>query len=142
VWQSIVPRYAGRPDAPAIAWNEIAVSVRVIRDRRAEIFALSKADGTKLGGFGLAPKFGDVIAQPTGPITLTDHVRSYELVAGADWHHLVSIDLTTGKPVWSADLGAAPVTEGRVDGGVVTLVQGGKPRRFDAATGAEQPPGS
>src|SRR5690349_2902278 len=32
MWQSIVPTYAGRPGAPGIAWNSLAVTVRVIRD--------------------------------------------------------------------------------------------------------------
>lgn len=142
VWQSIVPTYAGRADAPGIAWNDVAVSVRIIRNGRAEIFALSMASGSKLGGFGLAPALGEVVPQTAGPVTLTDHVRSYELVAGAGWHHLVAFDLTTGQALWSHDLGATAISAGRIEGGMVTLVQGAATRRFDGATGIEQPPAS
>lgn len=137
VWQAIVPTYAGRPDAPGIAWNEVAVSVRVMRGKRAEIFGVAMRDGSKLGGFKLAPGLGEPILQTSGPVTLTDHVRSYELVEGAGWHHFVAFDLSTGKALWSHDLGAADVAAGRIDGSTVVLVQGGVERRFDAATGAE-----
>ena len=137
VWQAIVPTYAGRADAPGIAWNEVAVSVRVLRGDRAEIFGVSMRDGSKLGGFKLAPGLGAPIAQTTGPVTLTDHVRSYELVEGPNWHHLVSFDLTSGKALWSHDLGVAPVTDGWIDGAALVIVQGGVERRFDSATGAE-----
>lgn len=139
VWQSIVPTYAGRADAPGIAWNDVAVSVRVLRSGRAEIFALSMQGGSKLGGFGLAPDLGEAVIQSTGPVTLTDHERSYELVAGRDWHHLVAFDLTTGKPLWKHDLGATPVRAGRIEGGTLILEQGEATRRFDVRTGAEQP---
>lgn len=142
VWQSIVPMYAGRRDAPGIAWNDVAVSVRIIRNRRAEIFALSMKDGSKLGGFGLAPELGEVVPQTAGPVTLTDHVRSYEIVAGAGWHHVVAFDLTTGRALWSHDLGATPISAGRIEGGAVVLVQGGATRRFETATGIERPPAS
>ena len=40
-WQAFVPHYAGRPGAPGIAWSPIAVSIRIVRDGRAEIFAIS-----------------------------------------------------------------------------------------------------
>src|ERR1041385_424017 len=39
VWQALVPHYSGRPGVPGIAWSPTAVSVRVVRDGHAELFA-------------------------------------------------------------------------------------------------------
>lgn len=136
-WQALVPRYAGRPGAPGIAWSPTAVSVRVIRDGHAELFALTMQNASKLGGMRLAPDHGPVELQTTGPITLTDHVRSYEIVAGPDWHQLVAIDLPSGKALWARELGAAPVRAGGVAAGLVWLDQGGPPRLFHVLTGAD-----
>jgi hypothetical protein len=136
-WQALVPPYGGRPGAPGIAWSATAVSVRVIRSGHAELFALSMHDASKLGGMRLAPEHGPVVVEATGPVTLTDHVRSYEIVAGADWHQLVAVDLRSGKALWSRELGATPVRAGGVKADLVWLDQGGAPRLFHAQTGAD-----
>ena len=140
LWQSIVPAYAGRTGAPGIAWNDVAVSVRVIRGDLAEVFALSMRDGTKLGGFKLAPNLGKVVKQPKGPVTLTDHVRSYELVAGVGWHHLVAFELTSGKALWKHDLGETEISDGGISDGKLWILQGTRRRVFDPSTGVEEPP--
>lgn len=136
-WQAIVPTYGGRPGAPGIAWNETAVSIRVIRDHRAEIFAIAFADGTKLGGFRLAPNHGPVVAQTSGPVTVTDHLRAYEIVAGPDWHQITAFELGSGEPLWREELGAQAVDEAGVREGAVWVRQGGSVRRFRAADGRE-----
>jgi outer membrane protein assembly factor BamB len=135
VWQAYIPHYAGRPGAPGVAYSPVAVSVRVERDGHAEVFGLSTNDASKLGGFTLAVEHEPITTQPTGPVTLSDHIRSYEVVGGADWHQLIAVDLTTGKGVWKDDLGPAPIETGAVADGVVTITQGGKTRAFDAASG-------
>jgi hypothetical protein len=137
VWQAITPAYAGRPGAPGIAWNELAVSVRVIRDGRAEVFAIARTNGSKLGGFKLAPGKGAVTKQTTGPVTLTDHVRSYEVVSGVGWNQLVAIDLGTGLPRWKQDLDGTLIEAGGVDGEFVWIRQAGRTRRFRAVDGSE-----
>jgi hypothetical protein len=146
VWRALVPTYAGRPGAPGIAWNRIAVSVRVLRDRRAEVFALAMNDAAKLGGFKLAPGQGPAEIATRGPVTLTDHVRSYEIVGGAGWHQLVAFDLSTGEGVWKQDLGPAPIDDGGIEAGpepgVVWLLQAGRRRAFRVTDGAEITPSS
>jgi outer membrane protein assembly factor BamB len=137
VWQAFVPPYAGRPGVPGIAWSDIAVSIRVIRDGRAEVFALAASNGSKLGGFKLAPGKGRVIKQTAGPVTLTDYVRSYEIVSGAGWNQLVSIDLGTGEPLWKQDLDGAVIEAGGVDGEFVWIRQAGRTRRFRTVDGSE-----
>ncbi|HWO26033.1 MAG TPA: hypothetical protein VNO30_45210 [Kofleriaceae bacterium] len=146
VWRALVPPYAGRPGAPGIAWNQIAVSVRVLRDRRAEVFALSMHDAAKLGGFKLAPGHGPAVIAARGPVTLTDHVRSYEIVGGDGWHQLVAFDLATGEGAWKQELGPAPIDDGGIEagaaGGTVWLLQAGRRRAFRVTDGTEIVPSS
>jgi len=137
VWQALVPHYGGRPGAPGIAWCPTAVSVRVIRDGHAELFALAMHDASKLGGMRLATDHGPIAAQADGPVTLTDHVRSYEIVAGPDWHQLVAIDLATGQALWARELGSAPVRAGGVTGAQVWIDQGAGPHVYAALTGKD-----
>jgi hypothetical protein len=136
-WQALVPHYGGRPGAPGIAWSPTAVSVRVIRDGYAELFALTMHDASKLGGMRLAPRHGRILRDAAGPVTLTDHLRSYELVSGPDWHQLVAIDLTSGRALWARELGAAPIRSGGVERGVVWIDQGAGLRLFGVMTGAD-----
>jgi hypothetical protein len=138
-WRALVPPYAGAPGRPAIAWSEKAVTVRVSRNGRAEVFAFAMDNASKLGAFRLAADRGPIATHPQGPITLTDHVRAYEIVGGDGWHQLVAIDLVRGGGLWHVDLGAEPITAGGVDGGRVWVRQGAGQRAFDAATGRELP---
>ncbi|MBX3154406.1 MAG: hypothetical protein KF773_00275 [Deltaproteobacteria bacterium] len=137
VWRAIVPPYGGRPGAPGIAWNEVAVSVRVVRDGHDEIFAVSRETAAKLGGFRLAPNHGATRRASSGPVTLTDHVRSYEVVAGADWHQLTAFDLTSGEASWRVELGPEPIAEGGVADEIVWVRQGSVTKRFRTRDGTE-----
>ncbi|HLL22101.1 MAG TPA: hypothetical protein VK427_08215 [Kofleriaceae bacterium] len=135
VWQAFVPTYAGRPGATGLAWSDLAVSVRVIRDDKAEVFAIAMTNGSKLGGIKLSSQ--PATRQTAGPVTLTDHVYTYEIVAGRGWNQMISIDLGTGEPRWKQDLGAAPVDAGGIEGGVVWVRQGAGTRKFRAVDGVE-----
>lgn len=142
VWRALVPRYAGRPGAPGVAWNQTAVSVRVLRGEHAEVFALAMTDAAKLGGFRLAPGHGPAVIADRGPVTLTDHVRSYEIVSGAGWHQIVAFDLSTGEAAWKRDLGPAPIEDGGLESGsagasAVWVRQGGQRRLLRAADGTD-----
>ena len=136
-WQALVPPYGGRPDATGIAWSDVAVSVRVIRDHKAEVFALAIRDAEKLGGLHLGGDHGPIKEPSTGPITLTDHIRSYEIVGGADWNTMTGLDLRTGNKLWITELGKEPITSGVVTGGLVRLEQGGTKRYFRVFSGKE-----
>lgn len=141
-WQALVPHYGGRAGAPGIAWSPTAVSVRVVRDGHAELFALAMHDASKLGGMRLAPQHGPIAEDPTSPVTLTDHVRSYEVVSGHDWHQLVAIDLASGRALWSRELGSAPVRAGGVTQDQVWIDQGAGPQFFRGLTGSIDHPAS
>jgi len=137
-WQALIPAYGGRPGAPGLAWSEHTVSIRVIRDHRAEIFALARDNSAKLGGFKLAPGRGPVIKQTVGPVTLSDHVRSYEIVEGAGWHQLVAFDLATGKGSWLQDLPGDPIVDAGIAHGAIWIEQGKTRRMFDLRDGSER----
>ena len=137
-WQALIPHYAGSPGRPAVAYGPTAVTVRVARDGHAEVFAFSTQSAEKIGGYRIAAEHEPITTHPDGPITLTDHVRAYELAGGSDWHQIAAIDLATGKGQWKRELGPQTITDGGVDAGGVWLVQGGKRRLLDAITGADK----
>jgi len=138
-WQALIPPYAGSKGRPAVAWSDAAVTVRVSRNGRAEVFAFSIDKAHKLGAYRLAVDHEPITTHADGPLTLTDHVRAFELVGGPTWHQLVAVDILRGGGIWKADLGKAPITAGGVEPGRVWIEQAGKRRSFDAATGVETP---
>lgn len=135
VWQALVPLYAGRRGASGLAWSHDALTVRVTRNQRAELFALSMHDAAKIASIRLAPDHGAAVVTTSGPVTLTDHVRSYELVAGSDWHQLVALDLHRGVALWKQELGSAPIEAAGLDGNAVWVRQGTTTRRYDVKSG-------
>lgn len=140
-WQALIPHYAGAPGRRAVAWSEKAVTVRVERNGRAEVFAFALNNAHKLGAYRIAAEREPIAMHPEGPITLTDHVRAYELVGSPTWHQLVAVDIVRGGGVWKAELGKDPITAGGVERGQVWLEQAGRRRWFEAETGRETPDG-
>jgi len=136
-WEALIPHYVGTHARPGVAWGQMTITFRVQRGPRAEVFALARDSALKLGGFRLAPEHEPNTTPERGPITLTDHERSFELIGGSGWHQLVAVDLKTGDPLWKVELGAAPVTDGGVQNGVVWVVQSGAKRSFDVHTGTD-----
>ncbi|MBA3457646.1 MAG: hypothetical protein H0T42_31480 [Deltaproteobacteria bacterium] len=136
-WQALVPPYAGRAGVPGIAWSDKVLSVRVIRDNRAEVFALAMHDASKLGGIHLTPDKGPVLRDAPGPLTLTDHVRSYELVSGQGWNRIVAIGLDLGKIIWKRELAIAPIETAGIEDGFVWVQQAGAKRWFNVFSGSE-----
>lgn len=137
-WQAYIPTYAGAPGRPAVAWSDRAITVRVDREGgRAEVFAFARAKGHKLGMLRLAQHKEPIHIHAQGPITLTDHVHSYEIVIGADWGYLIAIDLATGEGAWQAELGKGPIAKAGIEAGRVWVEQAGKQRLFDVKTGRE-----
>jgi hypothetical protein len=139
-WQAMVPPYAGGPGRIGVTWSRVAVSVRVIRGDKAELFSLARANGSKLGGIHLADNHGTIKLDATGPLSFTDNMRSYELVEGDGWNHLAAVDLKIGQILWTRELGATPITGGVVEGGYLVLEQAGTKygkRWFNVFTGKE-----
>lgn len=134
-WQALIPRYAGERGRPALAWSNDVVTVRVERDGRMEVFAFAMKTSEKVGALRLAPEHEPLALQKTGPITLTDHKRSYEFVSGPGWSQVVAIELDRGKGVWKNDLGPEPITAGGIAGDKLWVEQGGRRKLFDLGSG-------
>jgi hypothetical protein len=137
-WRALVPPYAGAKGRPALAWSDKAVTVRVSRNGRAEVFAFAMDTAHKLGAFRLAPEHEPITTHAHGPITLTDHARGYELVGGPGWNQLIAIDLVRGGGAWKVDLGADPVSDAGLSDGEIWVMQGSKRRAFDLEHGTER----
>ena len=137
VWQGLIPHYAGSKGRSGVAWSTTSVTVRIEREGRAEVFAMTLQAGEKLGGIRFAPEHEPIKTQTEGPLTITDHVRSYEIIGGTDWNQIVAVDLRSGKALWKADLGKGAITDGGMMGGEVWVTQSGHRRRFWVFTGRE-----
>lgn len=136
-WQALIPHYSGTRIRRGLAWGPTAVTVRIERGGRQEIFAVAMRDGRKLGGRRLAPDRDPIATPAFGPITLTDHRFSYELVGGTDWHQMIAIELATGTVAWNVELGLTPASDGGIANGRIWLMQNGNRRTFEASTGRE-----
>lgn len=136
-WQALIPPYAGDKNRRGIAVGDHAVSIRVVRGGKAEIFAVARANGSKLGSTHLAQEHGPIVREGTGPITLSDGVRSYEIVSGSDWNQLIAMDLKLGTRLWKQELGPGAVTGGSVEGGLVKVEHAKISRWFNVFTGQE-----
>lgn len=136
-WESMIPTYAGDATHRAITWGDIAVSARVLRGGKAEIFALARADGTKLGGVNLGVDHGAIKPGFDGQFSITDGKRSYEIVAGDTWNQVMAIDLQTGRALWKRDFRAPAATGARVQGGNLVIDHDGKSHWFNVFTGKE-----
>lgn len=140
-WQALVPRYAGRPGAPGLAASKQAISVRVVRDGRAELFGLSMRNAAKLGGLHLArerPRHPSGNTLPAA-VTLFDGAASFELVgseASPAWAAVAAIELDSGRERWHRELGAEPVEAMWLSGETLWLRQAGQVRGLAVADGA------
>jgi hypothetical protein len=139
-WRALIPPYAGSRGRSGVAWSDQAVTVRVSRNGRAEVFAFARENAHKLGSLRLAPEHEPIETHEKGPLTLSDHVHSYELVRGPEWQQLIAIDLARGGGDWKVDLDPAPITAGGVSGGTVWLQQRDQRIEIDVATGHLKPP--
>jgi hypothetical protein len=116
-WQALIPPYAGRPDAPGIAASQVAITVRVRRDGKDELWALSTEDADKLGQVELRSGDARAGARAPGVVTVADHVQSFELVGDATHATAVTaILLAEGRAQWRVDLGADGVANAWLDG--------------------------
>ena len=119
-WRALVPHYAGGPDRHGVAWSDKVATIRVERDNREEVWVFGMTDAAKFGDLRLAPEHEPIPVQTSGPLTLTDHTHSYELVSGDGWHQLVALDLS-GKALWKVELGARPVIHASLDRDAIVI---------------------
>lgn len=124
-WQALVPQYAGSPDRPGVAWGRGVITIRVERGGEQELWVLGMADAVKVASLRLAPEHEPIPLQTSMPLTLTDHIRTYEIVEGETnkWNQLVCIDLASGHALWKVELGWPKVISATIAGGQIVIDQ-------------------
>jgi hypothetical protein len=139
-WQALIPPYAGRPGAPGLAASTTAITVRVRRAGKDELWALSTNDAEKLGQVELRPGADAPHATPPAVVTVGDRTQSFELVGDASHTTAVTaIELASGKAQWRVDLGPDPIAYGWLDEHTLWIrIHGGGVFGLDRATGARQ----
>ena len=138
-WQALVPRYADPPRGTGLAASGNAVTVRVVRDGRPELFALATRDAEKLGGLHLSdrpPAAGGYTLPRVA--TVSDGARSFELFGDDRAVDAVAIGLGDGHVLWRVGLGPGPIEDAAVVDGDLVVRQAGRVRGFNGATGDER----
>ncbi len=137
LWQAMIPHYAGRVGAPAIGVSPTAMTVRIARRGRSEVFGLSLTDARKMGALLLGKDRKPTATSHCGEIiTLTADGRAFELLSSQDDNVIASVDVSTGAAGWQAPLGKAPITDAGVANGIVWVNQGTTSTAFHAADGS------
>ena len=137
LWQAMIPHYAGRVGAPAIGVSPTAMTVRIARRGRSEVFGLSLTDARKMGALLLGKDRKPTATSHCGEIiTLTADGRAFELLSTQDDNAIASVDVSTGAAGWQAGLGKAPITDAGVANGIVWVNQGTTSTAFHAADGS------
>ncbi len=138
LWQAMIPHYAGRVGAPAIGVSSAAITVRIARRGRSEVFGLSLTDARKMGALLLGKDRKPTATSHCGEIiTLTDDGMAFELLSTEDDNAIAAVFVSTGGAGWQAPLGKALVTDAGVALGVVWVKQGTTITAFHAADGTK-----
>jgi hypothetical protein len=111
-WQALIPPYAGTPTAPGIAASPNAITIRVRREGKDWVWALSTENNDKLGEVELIPGAPRAGAHPPAAVTVSDATQSFELT-GDDTHStsVTAIQLADGHPQWRVDVGQGDVAQ-------------------------------
>jgi hypothetical protein len=139
-WGAYLPPYAGTASAPGVAISELAISVRVNRDGRAQAWMLSSASASKLGSVTLSgerPAVKSGYSLP-GLTTLYRDGRSFEIIGELGehpWAELIALDLNVGRILWRTPLPSSQLVGGQIHGDVVAIQLPDRSLTFDAATG-------
>lgn len=137
LWQAMIPHYAGRVGAPAIGVSPTAMTVRIARRGRSEVFGLSLTDARKMGALLLGKDRKPTASSHCGEIiTLTADGHAFELLSTEQDNAIASVDVSTGAAGWQAPLGKSPITDAGVTNGVVWIIQGATITAFRAADGS------
>jgi hypothetical protein len=136
-WQALIPPYAGRPSAPGIAASPTAITVRVRREGKDWVWALSTDDDDKLGEVELiegGPRAG---AHPPAVVTVSDATQSFEFT-GDDAHStsVTAIQLAQGHPQWRLELSDDVASAWLCAPGLCVATPDGTQVVLDRATGA------
>jgi hypothetical protein len=140
-WQAHVPHYQDPPHGIGIAASVKAVAIRVVRQGRPEVFALSPLDAAKLGGIALTTH-----ARKPSPIgytlphvtTVSDGKTAYELCGTeGDWTKAFAFSLDDGRLLWREDVPPHAYLDATFAGDDLMLWYGGGVVALAGATGEQ-----
>lgn len=102
-WQALIPPYAGRDGTSALAFNQDAIMVRVLRAGDEQIFSFARTHDARLGTITLGPSTAALrtaVRRMNGRAWVYGD-NAYQLVPdGADGVAIGMFDLRSGKAVW------------------------------------------
>lgn len=140
-WRGMVPKYAGRPGALAVAASRRSVTVRVARRGHPYVFAFDAATGAKLDSFDLtpeAPPDANVYTLPT-VATVSDGERGAEILANPGGGTLViGVALDERRLAWKKT-NPAPATDAWIAGDLLVVQTGATRQAYRLADGADAP---
>ncbi|MBK9071826.1 MAG: hypothetical protein IPL79_12610 [Myxococcales bacterium] len=138
-WQGLIPPYAGLDGGTAVAANDKAIMVRVLRNGNEQIFSFARPHDSRLGTISLGPSTGAMraAAKQLGGRVWTFGDTAYHLVpSGPNGVAMSAFNLQTGKAFWKVDLAPALFAKPPVAGPRgLTLHDGAREVVLAAATG-------
>jgi hypothetical protein len=143
-WRGMVPQYAGRPGAPAMAMSNRSVTVRVARGGHPHLFAFDAATGAKVDSFDLTPDAPpDASAYTLATVaTVNDGAHGAEILAAPGGGTLViGVALDERRLAWKKTV-PGTATDAWITGDTLVIASGsaGDVRHAFALTdGAERP---
>ena len=141
-WRGMVPTYAGRPGALAVAASKRSVTVRVVRGGIPLIFAFDAATGSKVDSFALvpdAPPDKDAYTLPT-VATISDGVRGAELLAAPGGGTLIiGTALDERRLAWKKTI-AGTASDAWITGDLLVVQAGDARHAFQLTDGAAAAP--
>lgn len=141
-WRGMVPRYAGKPGAIAVAASRRSVTVRVVRGGHPHLFAFDAASGSKVDSFDLAPTAPtdkDAYTLPT-VATVSDGTRGAEILAApGGGTEVIGVALDERRLAWKKTL-AGTATDAWITGDTLVVQAGTTRHALKLVDGAETPP--
>ncbi len=140
-WRGMIPHYAGRPGAIAVAASPRSITVRVVRGGHPYLFAFDAATGAKIDSFDLVPGAPpDPDAYTLGSLaTVSDGHRGAELLAAPGGGiEVIGVDLDQRRLAWKRSLPGRPL-DAWIAGDLLVLQQVDGKRALALADGADAP---
>lgn len=126
-WRGMVPRYAGRPGALAVAASRRTITVRVARGGHPYLFTFDAGTGSKIDSFDLVPDAPPDETAYTLPTvaTVSDGVRGAEVLAvpGGGGTLVIGTALDERRLAWKTTL-AGVATDAWITGDTLVVQTG------------------
>lgn len=143
-WRGMVPHYAGRPGAVAIAASRRSVTVRVVRRGHPYVFAFDAGTGAKIDSFDLTPEAPADANAYTLPTVATvsdgDLGRGAEILAtpGGKDTLVIGVALDERRLAWNKTVPGV-ASDAWITGDTLVVQAGTARHAFALVDGADRP---